>query len=158
MQSHLEFRFSKIQPMLPLTNGNYLCTLFYFKRYFSNLYCKNKITYLRKRTDQNVKEKETQSRKITGDTIAKVGNKYQRGTNVIPADTNDITSPPSLTKEYIINPDYSNPDIVIYFNVKLESLSHERRTLNAISTTDHYWKTLLYLVGSAFGPVTVSVS
>lgn len=59
-------------------------------------------------------------------------------------------SPPSPTKEYIINPDYSIPGIVIYFNVKLESISHERWTLNTTSITDRYRKTLLYPAASTF--------
>lgn len=60
-------------------------------------------------------------------------------------------SPPSPTKEYIINPDYSIPGIVIYFNVKLESTSHERWALNTTSITDHYRKTLLYSAAFTFG-------
>lgn len=64
----------------------------------------------------------------------------------------------SPTKEYIINPDYSIPGIVIYFNVKLESSSHERRTLNTTSITDLYRKTLLYPLCLCLWPVIVSIS
>lgn len=37
-------------------------------------------------------------------------------------------NPPSSTKEYIINTNYSIPGIVIYFDVKLGSTPREQRT------------------------------